>query len=251
MIFPPLSGNTVLANGDICANSAVIPYRWNITYTNVDDGGNPNNVQFVIDWDDGIVETIILGVGDNFLQNTGSNAYGSTVIHFFPATGGNVMCEYVPEVFLQVGGTPCPSTIQNPSPVVRWNTDDQNTGVLDLSEQATSQNVFPVCAGETVTIRFQDRSIFNCLPPQFIGAPSNDKTRWFQFIYGSINTITGSGIDIDIGTGTNPEGAGLVNLAGGGSYNSVVVQRSTPIVAPSEISFDITVPTDASTGGSF
>ena len=35
-IFPPLSGNTVLANGDICANSAVTPYRWQITYTNVD-----------------------------------------------------------------------------------------------------------------------------------------------------------------------------------------------------------------------
>ncbi|TDI70393.1 MAG: hypothetical protein E2O88_03620, partial [Bacteroidetes bacterium] len=81
-ITPVGGGPQQLANGDICANSAVIPYRWNITYTNVDDGGNPNNVEFVIDWDDGIMQTIFLGVGDNFLQNTGPNAYGSTVTHF-------------------------------------------------------------------------------------------------------------------------------------------------------------------------
>ena len=130
--FPPLSGNTVLANGDICANSAVIPYRWNITYTNVDDNGMPGQVEFFIDWDDGTNQTVTLGPGDNFLQNTSPNAYKSTVTHMFPVGGPNVMCEYVPTVSLQVAGGLCLSTSQNPAPVVRWNTDDENPGDLEL-----------------------------------------------------------------------------------------------------------------------
>jgi len=251
--FPPLSGNTVIANGDICANTAVIPYRWNITYTNVDDGGNPNNVEFFIDWDDGTTQTVTQGAGDNFIQQTGANAYAANVTHFFPVSGANVLCEYVPTVSLQVAGTLCPSSQQNPAPVVRWNTDDQNPGVLELSEQATSVVLYQICAGDPQTIRFVDRSIFNCVPSNFPGFPPDTRMRWFQFVYGSpVNTITSAtGMDINTNTGTNPDGFGIVNLGTGASYTSGIAAVASPITGPTEISFDISVPADAAAGQEF
>ncbi|MDH5398741.1 MAG: hypothetical protein OEX02_11370, partial [Cyclobacteriaceae bacterium] len=254
-LFPPLSGNTVIANGDICANSAITPYRWEVTYTNVEDGGNPGNVEFFIDWNDGFTQTINLGVGDDFVQNTGPNAYRAIITHFFPITGADVMCEYIPTVSLQVNGIPCASTIQNPAPVVRWNTDNENTGTLQLSEQNTSQVIYEICAGNTETIRFYDRSEFNCVPPNFPGFPPNARTRWFQFIYGGDpvqNTMTSAtGITINSNTGSNPESAGNITLTTNATFSSAVVMRPQPIDAPTEYTFDITVPADAQAGQEF
>ncbi|MDH5381648.1 MAG: hypothetical protein OEW75_12390, partial [Cyclobacteriaceae bacterium] len=253
-LFPPLSGNTVIANGDICANTAVLPYRWEITYTNVDDSGNPNAVEFFVDWNDGTTQVLTLGGGDDFVQQTGVSSYRAVATHFFPAGGGDVKCEYIPVVSLRINGTTCPSTVQNPAPVVRWNTDNENTGNLELSEEVTSNVIFEVCAGETATVRFIDRSEFNCIPANFPGFPPNIRTRWFQFIYGGDpinNTITGSGITINTNTGSNPEGAGNINLLGGATYTSQVVERVQPIDAPTEFTFDITVPADAQIGEEF
>ncbi|MEN8247873.1 MAG: hypothetical protein ABFS32_03005, partial [Bacteroidota bacterium] len=251
-IFPPLSGNTQDVIGDICANSAVIPYRWHITYTNVDDNSNPANVEFFIDWGDGSTQVVTLGAGDDFLQNTGPNAYEAYVTHMFPVTGGNVLCEYIPTVSLQIAGTVCASTAQTSAPVVRWNTDDEITGQMELSEQATGDVVYEICAGDTRTIRFEDNSEFNCIPANFPGFPPNTKTRWFQFEYGlPINSISGTGITINTNTGTNPEGLGNQILTTGNSFISQVVEQPDPIENPTEITFNISVAADALPGEEF
>jgi hypothetical protein len=200
-------GLNKLGSGDICANSAVTPAIMQIDANNVNDAGNPAGVTFSIDWNDGTPAIIISqGIGVNTIQNIGPQTYRAIVNHFFPAnsTGvGTVKCIYRPTVTLLLLGVPCSNYGPSPPSFVRWNTDDQNTGVLNVSENVTSANNFLVCAGATTTVFFTDRTTLNCLPapPTLTVTSANlgdDGTdlepttgignRWRRFVYGTGGT---------------------------------------------------------------
>ncbi|MTI21305.1 hypothetical protein E1176_09770, partial [Fulvivirga sp. RKSG066] len=243
---PVITGNLVKGNGNLCANSATIPYNWEITYNNVDDGGNPNLVEFVVTWDDGTAQVFSYSpvTGTNVVNKVGPNEYRATITHFFPRNGAEVKCEYTPQVYLQVNGVSCASsTTQTPGTVVKWNTDDQNTGNLELSESNTGLVVFEVCAGEEVDLTFLDRSTFNCVPPGYAGPGSfpNNRKRWFQFVYGTANTITSStGVLIDGINYTYPYTDPTVTESGAIATGPIPVETGV-----------ITIPSDASPGEVF
>jgi gliding motility-associated-like protein len=100
-------------------------------------------------------------------------------------------CAYKPKVYLRIAGVTCTAEFGNPPDFFRFNTDDQCSGTLNLSESATGATVFEVCAGATTNVTFTDRTRLNCLPPQEITGKNSTK-RWRRFIYGTTNTITGT-----------------------------------------------------------
>jgi hypothetical protein len=164
-VLPVTGGLILLANGDACANSAIAPGQLRITAGNVNDLDDPTSVSFFIDWNDGTTQ--IVGPGPPIVYGgPGTHSYTADVNHSFPASGAT-KCEYIPTVFLRmrVAGVfgNCTGTLGTPPRFIRWNTDNQAPGVLTLSEQATSLNDFPVCAGTTANVTFQDRSTLNCI----------------------------------------------------------------------------------------
>ena len=169
-------------NGTICANNPVQPGIMEIDISNVDDTGS---IEFEINWDDGSAPERTVGI------MIGANRYFASVTHLFPPNGGQVKCEYRPDVRLVFNGTVCAATLGVPPRFVRWNTDDQQTGDLSLLETITNVNEYLVCAGVETNVTFTDRSDLNCVPPDLILGP-NDRRRWRQFVYGTANTITGA-----------------------------------------------------------
>ena len=169
-------------NGTICANNPVQPGIMEIDISNVDDTGS---IEFEINWDDGSAPERTVGI------MIGANRYFASVTHLFPPNGGQVKCEYRPDVRLVFNGSVCAATLGVPPRFVRWNTDDQQTGDLSLLETITNVNEYLVCAGVETNVTFTDRSDLNCVPPDLFLGP-NDRRRWRQFVYGTTNTITGA-----------------------------------------------------------
>ncbi|MFM9838192.1 MAG: PKD-like domain-containing protein [Cyclobacteriaceae bacterium] len=164
-----------------------------ISAGNVTDLNNPLNVAILVDWGDGTTNTYSTtsvpgltwsGVGSHFYSNP-------LVTHVFPATGSNVKCEYIPEARLVILGVPCPTALGTSPTFVRWNKDNENSGVLRLSETVTFVTNLQVCAGDSPTVTFTDRTTLNCIPPA-LSTAVNDNGRWRRFVYGTQNTMTGS-----------------------------------------------------------
>ena len=166
-ITPVGGGITQLIHGQVCANKMDIVDQATIKilYTNVDDGGDPDNVEFFIDWNDGTTETLFYP--SDIQTAISPNSYEATVTHLFPATGGSVQCEYTPLVYLQLNGTLCASSEDSPLPFVRWNTDDQLSGVHLLAEENTNVVIFDVCAGEATRLDFLTRAHLIACHPHF------------------------------------------------------------------------------------
>ena len=234
-------GITQLANGQICANKMDMTDLtvMQILYTNVEDGGNPNNVEFFIDWDDGTTQTLFFSLGEIIQPAFPLNSFQTVVTHLFPATGGNVQCEYLPQIWLQFNGTQCAGSLDSPPPYVRWNTDNENTGNHVLAEENTGVVTFQVCAGDSFPVRFSDQSIFNCVPPAYANL-INTSTRWTEFIYGTTNTITSAtGVQVNGSIETYPFNPGIVDT------------QVTPVIVPFATTLDIQVPADALVGQEF
>jgi hypothetical protein len=154
-------------NGTICANNPVQPGILEIDISNIDDTGS---IEFEINWDDGSAPERTVGI------MIGANRYFASVTHLFPPNGGQVKCEYRPDVRLVFNGTVCAATLGVPPRFVRWNTDDQQTGDLSLLETITNVNEYLVCAGVETNVTFTDRSDLNCVPPDLILGPNDRKT---------------------------------------------------------------------------
>ncbi|AYB33860.1 PKD domain-containing protein [Chryseolinea soli] len=170
-------------NGTICANSPITPGVIEIDINNIDEAGT---IQFDINWDDGSAPVRVNAA------KIGPNRFFASATHFFPPNGGQVKCEYRPDVRLVFNGGVCAANLGTPPRFVRWNTDDENTGRLSLLETLTNVNEYLVCAGVETNVTFTDRSILNCVPPDLVLGP-NDKQRWRQFIYGTgASNITGA-----------------------------------------------------------
>ncbi|HEY5918190.1 MAG TPA: hypothetical protein VIU13_12335, partial [Chryseolinea sp.] len=169
-------------NGTVCANNPVQPALMEIDISNIDESGT---VQFEINWDDGSALQVVNGI------KIGTNRYFASVTHTFPPTGAQVKCEYIPDVRLRWNGTTCAATLGTPPRFVRWNTDNENTGELNLVETITGVNTYYVCAGVETNVTFTDRSTLNCVPPDLILGPNN-RSRWRQFIYGTSLSVNGA-----------------------------------------------------------
>lgn len=224
--------------GEICANFGNTPGRMRIEANNVNDQGNPAAIGFRIDWGDGTTQDVTFAGGQ--VTHPAANTYQAVVTHLFPPTGPNVRCEYTPTVNLTINGVPCPNSLGIPPRFVRWNTDNQNNGVLVLNETATNVNEYLVCRGTTTTVTFTDRSTLNCTPDAY----TNDRRRWRRFVYGTTNTITSAtGVRVDGVVQTYP-----FNVTGTPLNTNTAGVRNPP--NPTQ-TLPITIPADAKVGEVF
>lgn len=191
----PSGGPQSLDNGQLCINKPGAPAQLRIIAANVADGSNPNNFAVEIDWDDGSPRQILTFGGSIPILNTAPHAYDiPSLTHVFlprPCVSRpGAECSYRPRVFLRIAGTTCPAQFGTSPDYFRFNTDDQCSGDMNLSETSTGVTVFEVGAGVSTTVTFTDRTTLNCLPPQELTGLNFTK-RWRRFVYGTFNTITG------------------------------------------------------------
>ena len=92
-------------------------------------------------------------------------------------------CNHHPLATLVVNGVVCTSSEQEQI-VTIWDTDNENGGEVEAAP-----NVYPICVGSGAIMRFDDGTLFNCVPPQENDVPNED-TRWIQWVYGTRNTMS-------------------------------------------------------------
>lgn len=169
---------------------------WNVSYTGVNDAGTQVSIRY--DWDNGTVVTVPANkVGPGIFQATAANTYTSN---------GNI-CNYHPQATLIVNGVVCTSSSQEQIVTV-WDDDDHNGGRMHINP-----TVYPICFGNSANVRFQDLTLFNCVPPQEKDNP-NVNTRWIQWIYGTDITMTGSAVRINGKPASFPSTGNVITLPG-------------------------------------
>ena len=103
----------------------------------------------------------------------------------YEASRLNPKCSYPVTVQAMVNNKVCSSPKQAGTVIV-WDKDDANGGNLLFSPVK-----YYVCAGSEVNLEFEDKSIWNCVPDQE-KAHINWPSRSTQFVYGTLNTISGA-----------------------------------------------------------
>jgi len=177
----------------LCSPVTVV---WDVSYTGVNDAGAPVSIRY--DWNNGIVVTVpAIETGPGVFQATATNTYTSQ---------GNI-CNYHPQATLIVDGVLCTSSSQEQIVTV-WDDDDHNGGQMHINPE-----VYPVCFGNSANVRFQDLTLFNCVPPQEMDNP-NVNTRWIQWIYGTDITMTGIPVTVDGSPRTYPYSDNVITLLG-------------------------------------
>jgi PKD repeat protein len=184
--------------------NAILPDRlcsplsvnWQVDYTGVNNAGT--SVQISYDWDDGSKDMEIA-------VNIGAGMFQTTANHTYVSTGDK--CNYRPKATLVVNGVLCTSSTQEQIVTV-WDNDDHNGGHMHIYP-----TVYPVCFGNGANVRFQDRTLFNCVPPQENDVP-NLYTRWVQWIYGTDITMTGIPVTVNGTPATFPFSGPIITLPG-------------------------------------
>ncbi len=159
-------GNNVLSEELVCAPRT---FEWWVKWA-INDA---TTVEFEIDWDDGITETVSV--------TSATNVYEAVVTHVYP-TGGD-KCVYSPKAQVRVNGLLCNGE-QTQEFVRVWDLDNENGGNLQANPR-----IYRVCLGESATVQFTDQSNWNCTPPTETDKVNNFD-RWAQWIYG-----TGGGVN--------------------------------------------------------
>lgn len=196
----PTGGAISIRNGQLCLNKPIGGpsdlAAISISAFNVQDGNNPGNFGVEIDWDDGSAPEYIQFGGAILINNVGPHNYVIPEIthQFLPrpcAARPGAECSYRPRVYLRIGPNQrCPAAFGTSPDFFRFNTDDQCSGDMVLSETATGAPIYEVCEGATTTVTFTDRTRTNCLPPQELTALNNVQ-RHRRFTYGTFNNISG------------------------------------------------------------
>jgi len=169
---------------------------WYVSYTGVNDAGTPVSIKY--DWDNGTIVTVpAVQVGPGIFEATETNIYTSS---------GNV-CNYHPQATLVVNGVVCTSSSQEQIVTV-WDDDDHNGGHMHINP-----TIYTICFGNSADARFQDLTLFNCVPPQEEDNP-NINTRWIQWIYGTDITMTGTPVTINGTQRTYPYADEIITLTG-------------------------------------
>ncbi len=232
-----------ISTGSICANLNS-PVTTQVQLYQVDDVDNPAYVQIQINWGDGSAVQVLTTTSSPALVwgGLGSHSYTlSPIPHTFPATGANVKCEYTATATIFINGTSCGASTFGSAPTFyRYNTDDQKSGMLSITETVTGANVYKVCAGVTTTVTFTDQTTLNCIPPAEMTL-QNLKERWRQYTYGTgppANQITG----VLVG-----------GVAQSYPYSEAVLNNTEPTtVLPSPVNTStITIPPTATVGETF
>lgn len=154
-------GNNVLSEELVCAPRY---FEWWVKWAV--DGAS--TVEFEIDWDDGVTETVTV--------TSATNIYETIVTHVYP-TGGD-KCVYSPKAQVRVNGQLCNGE-QTQEFVRVWDLDNENGGNLVVEPR-----VYRVCLGESADVIFEDQSQWNCTPPTETDKVNNFH-RWTQWIYGT------------------------------------------------------------------
>jgi gliding motility-associated-like protein len=230
----PTGGATKISNGFACANIDAMMGIGSGAVIDIVAGDivNGDNVEFIVDWDDGSPTPIIPAnkIGPNNWQLL-------NLKHYFPTTGSEVKCKYEPSVFIRINGTICGNFGASPE-FNRWNVDNENSGRLELTESITGVNTYLVCKGTETTVRFTDRSTLNCVPPE--PAPVNTGQRWRRFTYGTLNTITSAtGVEVNTVVESYPFLGGVITAD----------PSQNPL--PPTNTLQITIPDDAQVGEEF
>ena len=157
-------GNNVLSEELVCAPRT---FEWWVKWA-INDA---TTVEFEIDWDDGITETVAV--------TSATSVYEAVVTHVYP-TGGD-KCVYSPKAQVRVNGQLCNGE-QTQEFVRVWDLDNENGGNLRADPR-----VYRVCLGESATVQFTDQSNWNCTPPTETDKVNNFD-RWTQWIYGTSGT---------------------------------------------------------------
>lgn len=200
--------------------SPVEVVTWEVTYVGVNDAGTV--VEIYIDWDDGNDVTLVATEGpDGTFTATGNHTYASE----------EDRCNYHPQAMLVVNGVTCTSSIQEQIVTV-WDDDNHNGGEVDASP-----DVYPICVGNSAIMRFEDNTLFNCVPPQERDVPNN-RTRWIQWVYGTKNTMTGTPVRVD--------GVDWTVV-----FEGPVIELTGPVTGSDEVSLPIAVDDDKLVGQEF
>ncbi|MDX2429973.1 MAG: PKD domain-containing protein [Bacteroides sp.] len=179
---PVSKSNDIKAN-QLCSPVDVI--YWDVTYSGVDP--SVGTVTIFYDWDDGTTETLptVMSAGRVFTAK-GIHTYVSQ----------DDKCNYKPTATMVVDGTLCTSQWQEQI-VTIWDVDDKNGAYVNASP-----DVYPICVGNSATVRFDDDTKYNCVPPQEEDN-RNESTRWIQWVYRN-KTMTGTPVSVDGYTGPWP-----------------------------------------------
>ena len=181
---------------------------WQVSYSGVNNAGTPVQIQY--NWDDGTIETVPAA-------SLGTRVFQATRNHTYTSTGDK--CNYRPRATLVVNGDICTSSTQEQIVTV-WDDDDHNGGHMHIHP-----TVYPICFGNSANVRFQDLTLFNCVPPQEEDVP-NLYTRWVQWIYGTAITMTGSPVTINGTIRSYPYSGPIITLpgpvAGSGIYSDII-----------------------------
>jgi len=198
-----------------------VSVQWDVTYTGVTNAGTV--VEILYDWDDGSTETIVA-------TETVAGTFTATANHTYVSMDDR--CNHHPLATLVVNGVVCTSSEQEQI-VTIWDTDNENGGEVEAAP-----NVYPICVGNGATMRFDDATLFNCVPPQENDVPNED-TRWIQWVYGTRNTMSSS-------TPVSVEG-----YTGPWEWEGPVITLPGPIHGSSEQSLEITIAPDNAIGDEF
>ena len=183
----------------ICAPKTVY---WAIEYTGVDYGQDFNNttdtsaIYVIYDWGDGTVDTIKANLQNSGATLKASQKWKAVATHTYPT--GDDECVYSLESYLFIDNPAagnCTET-RNEKIMTVWDTDEYKGGEVDIGEETTGTDQVLICESTDSTVTFVDQSIFNCNDEtQYDGSPitnPNENKRWYQFVYGDVNTLTGS-----------------------------------------------------------
>jgi PKD repeat protein len=198
-----------------------VSVQWDVTYTGVNNAGTI--VEILYDWDDGSTETLVA-------TETVAGTFTANASHTYVSQDDR--CNHHPLATLVVNGVVCTSSEQEQI-VTIWDTDNANGGEVEAEP-----NVFPVCVGSGATMRFDDGTLFNCVPPQERDVPNED-TRWIQWVYGTRNTMSS-------GTPVSVEG-----YTGPWEWEGPVITLPGPVHGSAEQSLAITIAADNLIGEEF
>ena len=164
---PPTRGPPKIDKGQIFFKKTRAPRPNKIFPFNGGGGRGPAEFSGENDWGDGAPRQIVAFGGPITVNNPAPHEYEiPSITHvFLPrpcAARPGAECSYRPRVFLRIAGTTCPAQFGTSPDFFRFNTDDQCSGDMEISETATGANIFEVCAGASTTVTFTDRTTLNC-----------------------------------------------------------------------------------------
>jgi len=202
----PVSKANDITPDQLCSPVEVV--TWEVSYAGVD--ASVTNVDIYFDWDDGVTETFSA-------TETAGRVFTATRSHTYVSM--DEKCNFRPTATMIVDGIMCTSQWQEQI-VTIWDVDNKNGAYV-----SASPDVYPVCVGNSATMRFDDDTRYNCVPPQEEDN-RNESTRWIQWVYGTSNDMTGNPVSVDGYTGPWPYTTPVKTLPGPSWGSS---EKSLPI----------------------